>query len=139
LNWWTWLEPYPTFRIIWGIVILLAVTVFSWVTLSFGMRFSNLTHRGIIRTGPYYFTKHPGYIAKLSTFFLVSIPFVPLNGWQDALQRTLLLGLVAVVYRTRAKTEERHLSADPTYRQYCEEIETRHNRWFAFIGRLKSK
>ena len=35
-------------------------------------------------------------------------------------RNTVVLGLVSGVYYWRAKTEERHLSADPTYREYAE-------------------
>ena len=39
-------------------------------------RFSNLTHRGIITNGPYRYSKHPAYLAKNLSWWLVSMPFM---------------------------------------------------------------
>jgi hypothetical protein len=36
----------------------------------------------------------------------------------DAVRNTVLLGIVSGIYYWRAKTEERHLSEDPAYREY---------------------
>ena len=38
----------------------------------FSFRFSNLTHRGIITSGPYRFTKHPSYVSKNIAWSFVS-------------------------------------------------------------------
>jgi hypothetical protein len=41
------------------------------------------------------------------------------NGsWSDAARNTVVLALVSGVYYWRAKTEERHLKADPAYQEY---------------------
>jgi hypothetical protein len=50
---------------------------------------------------------------------MVSIPFIPHNGWEEALRHSLLLGCVNTIYFLRARTEERHLSRDPTYVAYA--------------------
>lgn len=128
-TWSIWLQDHPMIYALWGCVILGSLAVYSLATVCFGLRFSNLTHRGIIRFGPYYFTKHPAYVAKMSHHFLVSVPFVVSAGWLDATRQCMLFGLVALVYRVRARTEERHLSWDPAYRQYAEEVRQRHRRW----------
>ena len=41
------------------------------------------------------------------------MPFIAGAGWLTAVQSCLLLGAANLVYYLRARTEERHLSADP--------------------------
>jgi hypothetical protein len=85
----------------------------------FGIRFSNLTHRGIITNGPYGLTKHPAYVSKNLAWWLISIPFLASGGAFKALKKCSLLLLLNSIYYLRAKTEERHLSNDPDYQQYA--------------------
>jgi isoprenylcysteine carboxyl methyltransferase (ICMT) family protein YpbQ len=117
--WDDWLRNWPTVRIMWAAVIIALTLVYALCTASFGLRFSNLTHRGIITSGPYRFTKHPAYLAKNLSWWLISVPFISDQGWSAALRNCLLLGLLNLVYYARAKTEERHLSRDPTYVAYA--------------------
>jgi protein-S-isoprenylcysteine O-methyltransferase Ste14 len=88
-------------------------------TFAFGVRFSNLTNRGILTNGPYRYTKHPAYIAKNVSWWLITLPFIPDHGWVAALKSTLALAGVSTVYFLRARTEERHLSRDPAYVEYA--------------------
>ncbi|HYD37253.1 MAG TPA: protein-S-isoprenylcysteine methyltransferase, partial [Allosphingosinicella sp.] len=37
----------------------------------------------------------------------------------DGIRNSFIMGVVAGVYYWRARTEERHLSADPAYRDYA--------------------
>jgi protein-S-isoprenylcysteine O-methyltransferase Ste14 len=115
-----WLEPFPVFRWVWAIVILFLVTVYVAATVAFGIRFSNLTHRGILTNGPYRFTKHPAYVSKNISWWMASVPFLvgPNGHWQDTIKHCLALGFINFIYFMRAKTEERHLSRDPIYVQY---------------------
>jgi hypothetical protein len=47
-------------------------------------------------------------------------PFLVTTGSMvDAVRNTVLLGIVSGIYYWRAKTEERHLSEDPAYREYA--------------------
>ena len=50
--------------IIWGAILVVLTGIYAWATMAFGLRFSNLTHRGILTHGPYAFTKHPAYMSK---------------------------------------------------------------------------
>jgi hypothetical protein len=51
---------------------------------------------------------------------LATLPFLSTTGNPvDMIRNTAVLGLVAGVYYWRARTEERHLSADPAYREYA--------------------
>jgi protein-S-isoprenylcysteine O-methyltransferase Ste14 len=119
LYWGHFLLATPWLYVPWGIAILLLVVVYVWATAAFGMRFSNLTHRGIITSGPYRWLKHPAYVSKNITWWLISMPFITTGGnWTLVLQSSLLLAGVNVIYYLRAMTEERHLSRDPVYREY---------------------
>ncbi|MGE8580504.1 MAG: isoprenylcysteine carboxylmethyltransferase family protein, partial [Burkholderia contaminans] len=121
--WDNWLMSAPTLRVIWGSVIILLLLTYALCTISFGLRFSNLTNRGIITSGPYRFTKHPAYITKNLSYWMVSVPFVEPLGWQVGLMHCAGLVAINLIYYTRAKTEERHLMRDPDYRAYAEWIE----------------
>lgn len=119
-SWGLWLEAYPVLYTLWAAAILFVLSIYGWAALSFGIRFSNLTHRGIITSGPYRFTKHPAYVAKNISWWLISIPFMPADGSPvTALQLCLGLAGINVIYLLRARTEERHLSQDPVYREYA--------------------
>jgi len=122
--WGHWFAPYPALYAAWGTLILLLVAAYVWATVSFGGRFSNLTHRGIITNGPYRYTKHPAYIAKNLSWWMLSLPFMVTDGWSGALRRSLALLLLNAIYYLRAKTEERHLALDPVYRAYADWIDT---------------
>jgi protein-S-isoprenylcysteine O-methyltransferase Ste14 len=119
-SWGLWLEAYPALYTLWAAAILIVLAIYGWAALSFGIRFSNLTHRGIITSGPYRFTKHPAYVAKNISWWLISIPFLPADGSPvTALQLCLGLAGINTIYLLRARTEERHLSQDPLYREYA--------------------
>ena len=121
--WDTWLEPYPILRIVWGSTIILLLVVYSWASVGFGCRFSNLTHRGILTSGAYRWTKHPAYISKNISWWLISIPWIDPTSPMTALKHCVLLLGVNVIYFMRAKTEERNLGHDPVYVAYCEYID----------------
>jgi protein-S-isoprenylcysteine O-methyltransferase Ste14 len=125
VGWDRWLQPIPWLYVFWGSAIVVLVAIYVWATVSFGGRFSNLTHRGIITNGPYRYTKHPAYLAKNLSWWLISMPFMISDGAAMALRRCLLLVLLNMIYYVRAKTEERHLGVDPTYAAYAAWIERR--------------
>ena len=108
----------PALHIAWGSVILLCQCVYALSTVMFGLRFSNLTNRGIITSGPYRWVKHPAYLSKCLSFWLIGVPFFPDLGWEAAVEQSLLLLMVCGLYVARAITEERHLARDPDYRAY---------------------
>jgi hypothetical protein len=119
-SWTSWLwDSQSWLHIGWGSAILLLGGIYLWATIAFGVRFSNLTHRGIITNGPYRFTKHPAYIAKNISWWMVSVPFLQDAGFWEALRLSLLLLCVNGIYYARAKTEERHLLRDPVYQEYA--------------------
>ena len=119
---------------LWGSAILVLVAIYVWGTISFGGRFSNLTHRGIITRGPYRYLKHPAYLCKNLTWWLIDIPFLSSASWQDALRHCILLLLLNGIYWMRAVTEERHLSRDPVYVAYSKWVDEH-----GFFARLKRR
>lgn len=143
--WGYWFWNTPAMYGIWGTLILLLIAIYVWASIPFGIRFSNLTHRGILTNGPYRFTKHPAYISKNLSWWLISMPFMVSASGSEALRHSLLLLLVNFVYFMRARTEERHLSWDPDYVAYASYIEqsglfARIGHWFPVLkfrpGRL---
>jgi hypothetical protein len=105
---------------LWGGVALILIAIYTWATVCFGNRFSNLTYRGLVTSGPYRWTKHPAYVCKNLFWWLTSIPFInPMGHWIEAFSACCMLVLMNLVYYLRAKTEERHLMAYPEYRDYA--------------------
>ena len=121
--WGEWLAGNPVLYALWGSAILMLVGIYVWATVMFGARFSNLTHRGIITNGPYRWTRHPAYVAKNLSWWMISIPFISQGSPGEALRHCLLLLGLNAIYVLRAWTEERHLSRDPVYREYSRYIE----------------
>ncbi len=118
----------------WLITLFTGMMVMSYIvymsaTLWFGVRFSNLTNRGIIRKGPFSFIRHPAYASKNFAWWCVMFPAIIYNathtGMAVAVMQTLGLILMTWVYYMRALTEERHLSADPAYLDYCKQVKYR--------------
>ncbi|MGN6689508.1 MAG: methyltransferase family protein [Sphingopyxis sp.] len=118
-DWGYWLAGHDTLMAIWAVVLVGLVAIYAWATMAFGIRFSNLTHRGIITHGPYRLTRHPAYVSKNLSWWVAGLPFlVTAGGAIEAVRNTLLLAAVSGVYYWRAKTEEKHLLADPAYQAY---------------------
>ena len=110
----------PLLLWIWAAILIFLTAIYAWATVAFGLRFSNLTYRGVLTNGPYRFTRHPAYLSKNLYWWFATMPFIATTGsLTDSVRNTVLLGLVSAVYYWRAKTEEKHLSAeDPKYRDY---------------------
>ena len=106
--------------ILWMSMILLCELIYSLSTIALGLRFSNLTYRGLVTSGPYRFTKHPAYVFKNISWWLISMPFMAWSkDWELALKGSILLLGVNAIYYLRAKTEENHLSHYPEYVEYA--------------------
>jgi protein-S-isoprenylcysteine O-methyltransferase Ste14 len=103
---------------VWGVMLVLLEGLYVWATVIFGIRFSNLTNRGILTTGPYRLLKHPAYVSKNLSWWLWYLPFIPVRGVEVAVIDCLQLGILNWIYYMRAKTEEQHLRDDPAYREY---------------------
>jgi protein-S-isoprenylcysteine O-methyltransferase Ste14 len=114
--------PYPAWL---HVIVLCAITllwaIFVWASVALGFKASNLTNRGIVKSGPYRFVRHPAYTAKLLIWILQGIFFAQFGLF-------ILLGFI-LMYVLRAWTEERHLSRDPDYLAYKQSV-----RWWFIPG-----
>jgi protein-S-isoprenylcysteine O-methyltransferase Ste14 len=119
-DWAYWLQGWPVLLWIWAAALVVLTAIYAWATVAFGLRFSNLTYRGVLTNGPYAWTRHPAYLSKNAYWWLATLPFLVTNhSMVDAIRNTVCLGLVSAIYFWRAKTEERHLLAeDAKYREY---------------------
>ena len=123
-SWAQLLEGHPSIAWLWGGAIIGLLAVYSWATVVFGLRFSNLTHRGIITNGPYRWLRHPAYVCKCLSWWLIAVPFIPNHGdILEAFRLSALLLVVNGIYVLRAWTEEIHLRRDPAYVRYAEWID----------------
>lgn len=119
-DWAFWMQGHDLLLWVWGAALVFLTGIYAWATVAFGLRFSNLTYRGILTHGPYRFTRHPAYLSKNAFWWLATLPFLSTEGNPvDMVRNTTLLALVSAVYYWRAKTEEKHLLAeDAKYREY---------------------
>jgi protein-S-isoprenylcysteine O-methyltransferase Ste14 len=119
-DWGHWLAGSTPLLWIWAALLVFLTGVYAWATFAFGIRFSNLTYRGVLTNGPYRFTRHPAYLSKNLFWWCSTLPFLVTNGsFTDMVRNTVMLSLVSAIYFWRAKTEEAHLLAeDPKYRAY---------------------
>ncbi|MEW4448371.1 isoprenylcysteine carboxylmethyltransferase family protein [Qipengyuania sp. JC766] len=119
-GWAYWMEGHTGLLYGWAALLIALTTVYAWATVAFGLRFSNLTYRGVITNGPYRFTRHPAYLSKNLFWWCATLPFlVTSDSLTDMVRNTVFLAVVSGIYYWRARTEEAHLLAeDPKYREY---------------------
>jgi protein-S-isoprenylcysteine O-methyltransferase Ste14 len=119
-DWAYWMQGHGALLWAWGALLVALTAIYAWATVIFGLRFSNLTYRGVITNGPYRFTRHPAYLSKNLFWWASTLPFLATShSWIDMLRNTVILGLVSAVYYWRALTEEKHLlGEDAKYRAY---------------------
>ena len=119
-DWGYWMADHPALMWVWGAWMVLLTAIYASATVAFGIRFSNLTYRGVITHGPYALCRHPAYLSKNLFWWSSALPFLTTTHLlSDMVRNTVMLCIVNAVYFWRAKTEERHLLAeDPKYREY---------------------
>lgn len=131
-----WINVFHSGSILWWIwaaLIIALELLYAMASVAIGFRFSNLTYRGLVNTGPYRWTKHPAYVFKNISWWLLSVPFMASSPLM-AVKLSLLLLLNNLIYYLRAKTEERHLSHYPEYVAYALEMNDKSIfRWVARI------
>ncbi len=118
-DWIVWTKDWPVVQFAWLVMIACSFVIYTWSTVELGTRFSNLTYRGTVDSGPYRLMKHPAYVSKVLSYCLITTPFVPIHGWAFAFQQSLALSLSFSVYYFRAKYEEKHLLQYPEYKAYA--------------------
>lgn len=124
-DWSWWMAGHPWLEAGWGAMLVALTLVYAWATVAFGLRFSNLTNRGIITHGPYAWSRHPAYLSKNLFWWLSTLPIASTLGLVEGMRACLLMAGVSGVYWWRAKSEERHLRLDPAYRDYWAWMERR--------------
>ena len=119
-DWGVWMQGQPLLLWFWAAWLTFLTAIYAWATVAFGLRFSNLTYRGVLTNGPYRFTRHPAYVSKNLFWWCSAMPFLVTSGSPvDAIRNCFFLLCVNAIYYWRAKTEEAHLWAeDPKYREY---------------------
>jgi protein-S-isoprenylcysteine O-methyltransferase Ste14 len=100
------------------LVGLVFMGVYASASVALGPKASNLTNRGIVGYGPYRVVRHPAYISKNLAWWLTIIPVL-------SPAAVLSMAVWSSIYFMRAITEERHLSADPDYLAYCQNVRYR--------------
>jgi hypothetical protein len=124
-GWGHWFDGNPVLLWVWAAWLIFLTGVYAWATVVFGIRFSNLTYRGVLTNGPYRFTRHPAYLSKNLFWWCSVLPFFVMNGSVvDGIRNTFFLAVVGGIYYWRARTEEKHLlGEDPKYREYYDWME----------------
>lgn len=119
-GWTVWFADYPALLWLWACWLVFLTGIYAWATVAFGIRFSNLTYRGVVTNGPYRFTRHPAYLSKNLFWWSSTLPFLVSTGSPvEAVRNVFFLGCVSAIYYWRARTEEAHLSGeDAKYRAY---------------------
>lgn len=139
-GWGFWLADYPSLLWVWAAWLVFLTAIYAWATIVFGIRFSNLTYRGVLTNGPYRFTRHPAYLSKNLFWWCSVMPFLVTSGSPtDVIRNTFFLLVVNGIYYWRARTEEAHLLAeDPKYREYYDWME-QYGLVTAPLARLKNR
>ena len=137
-GWAHWFAGNAALLWAWGGLLVFLTGVYAWATVVFGIRFSNLTYRGVLTNGPYRFTRHPAYLSKNLFWWASVLPFLVNTGSiADGFRNSIFLLVVNGIYYCRARTEEAHLLAeDPKYADYHAWME-QHGLITAPLVRLK--
>ncbi|MHA7818925.1 MAG: methyltransferase family protein [Erythrobacter sp.] len=124
-GWGFWMQGQPALLWVWAVWLVFLTAIYAWATVAFGIRFSNLTYRGVLTNGPYRYTRHPAYLSKNLFWWCSVLPFLVTSGSAtDAIRNTFFLLVVNAIYYWRARTEEAHLLAeDRKYREYYDWME----------------
>ena len=124
-GWAHWFAGYDALLWLWAAWLVFLTGIYAWATVAFGIRFSNLTYRGVLTNGPFRFTRHPAYLSKNLFWWSATLPFLVSSGSPtDAVRNTFFLACVSAIYYWRARTEEAHLlGEDAKYREYYDWME----------------
>lgn len=119
----------PAVHLMVNFLLLGLMGIYTSASIALNFKASNLTHRGVISSGPYRFIRHPAYTCKNMAWWIGAIPALT-AGFQTSLWNVVMV-LAAVsgwtmIYTLRALTEEDHLrSIDDEYDRYCEKVRYR--------------
>lgn len=113
------LFPNEIITLVIRIMIVLLLLLYLGATLALGAKSSNLTNRGVVSRGPYAMIRHPAYLGKNLAWWLTIIPVI---SWPAVLS----MAAWSFIYHLRSITEEKHLSQDPNYIEYCKKVRYRY-------------
>nr|WP_298926721.1 DUF1295 domain-containing protein [uncultured Erythrobacter sp.] len=124
-KWDYWMADSEMLLLFWGAWLVVLTAIYAWATVAFGIRFSNLTYRGVLTNGPYRYTRHPAYLSKNLYWWCLHLPFLVTSGSPaEAIRNCFFLLIVNAIYYWRARTEEAHMLAeDSKYREYYDWME----------------
>ena len=139
-GWSHWFAGNEVLLWAWGAWLVFLTAAYAWATVAFGLRFSNLTYRGVLTNGPYRFTRHPAYLSKNLFWWCTVLPFMTNAGsLTDIVRNTFFLAVVSGIYYWRARTEEAHLMLeDERYTQYWHWM-ARHGLVTGALTRLRER
>jgi protein-S-isoprenylcysteine O-methyltransferase Ste14 len=101
-----------------GFLSLILFFIYVWASVALGFKASNLTNRGIVSNGPYKYVRHPAYISKNLSWWIMAIPAIQYYGWIAIFS----LASWSFIYFLRALTEEKHLMQDQEYIDYIKKV-----------------
>lgn len=131
LQWEAIFEGQEIVLFVWSLLIVLSGGLEAISGATFGIRFSNIAYRGLNTTGPYKFSKHPQYIAKIFHRIFVIIPFIGYISWLNWFAGMVGFAVLCLLYFLRARTEENHLTVFPEYVAYANAMNEKGIfRWF---------
>jgi len=122
ITWEQWLLPNQPLYWLWALTLTTTWVIYWISTACFGLRFSNLSWRGIVSSGPYKYTKHPAYISKNIYWWMHTVPFIGITNLIEFSHNIFGLIIISLTYFLRAKTEELHLLKFPDYCNYASQI-----------------
>ncbi len=132
-----------TLNLLTGGMALILMGFYVSASYALGWKASNLTNRGVVSSGVYAVVRHPAYVSKNLTWWIMGMPAVLSSLTYLVPQKigviwiipfdNLLLGLAPIlslmawsgIYYIRALTEERHLSTDLEYQAYMKRVKYR--------------
>jgi protein-S-isoprenylcysteine O-methyltransferase Ste14 len=119
----------PAIHLAANFLLLGLMAVYTSASVALNFKASNLTHRGIIASGPYRFVRHPSYTCKNLAWWIAAIPAVHVALETSLWSALLVLASVGgwtLIYVLRALTEEDHLrKVDDEYDRYCKKVRYR--------------
>jgi protein-S-isoprenylcysteine O-methyltransferase Ste14 len=131
IGWTSQLVMTPA-AIVGACALLALLLLYVWASVVFGMRFSNLSNRGVVTAGPYRLMKHPAYFAHATNSWIIALILMPSAGIDLGPTHWLVPIAFTFLYWARSRTEEQHMSEDLDYVAY--------SRWIArhgLVARLK--
>lgn len=82
--------------------------------------------QGVITNGPYAWMRHPAYLCKNLSWWMIAVPWSMHDGASMAFKRCVRLAMINLIYYARAMTEEAHLLRDQAYVDYYNALQRRY-------------